>query len=352
MNGGYRVFALVRGESQAHAEKRMNEVLRFWDVPPEVLRQRLVVLKSDICEESLGLNRQHQERLRHEVHLVLHAASTIRLNLSLEDARSNILNGTTHTWSFAQSCRHLKRFGFISSTEVAGDYQGIVREEFLTRYRRNFLNTYEIAKSESEEYLRGQLAQDPRISVFRVGMVVGEAKTGKALGFQSFYLLLEKMVLRPQWPFLPRGCPIDTIPVDVLACGIRRLMEYEEANGQVYQLCQGQEDRVSFNAFVGKARKILERDGKLTLKRATYFHPAFFTFPLRILRSLALGKMRSRIEIMLMFLKFSSVAWQFDNTQTRKALAALDVALPRFDDYFPRLLDYYLAHRDGIRLPF
>lgn len=351
-HAGYKIFALVRGDSREHAVKRMSEALDFWGVRFSEVRDRLEIVNGDVCQENLGLDQAQIHVLREQVNLVVHAASSIRLNLSLEDARKAIVGGTKNTLALAMSFANLERFGFVSSMEVVGDYESIVYEEFLTNYKRKFLNTYEIAKSEAEEFLRTELEAGAPASIFRLSMVVGEAATGKALGFQSFYMMIEKLLLQPDYPLAPRGCPVDTIPVDVLAESIMKLMEYPQATGQVYHLSQGLDDRVSFFDFLDKVQPLIEKKWGKTIKRPSYISPALCHAILTALSKLTFGKLKKTITIQLIFIKFGMVSWQFDNRKTRKTLESLGLRLPSFDEYLPQLLDYYLDHRHLNRLPF
>jgi long-chain acyl-CoA synthetase len=298
------------------------------------------------------LSNEQIEKLKDQVELVVHAASNIRLDLPLEAARNSIVVGTKNVFALSQAFPKLERFGFVSTLEVAGDYGGVVYEEFLTDYKRNFLSTYETAKSEAEEFLRGELENGSAISVFRPSMVVGESTSGKALGFQSFYMMLEKLLLRPDYPVLPRGCPVDTIPVNVLCKGIMTLMEHPEANGQVYHLSQGLDDRVTFPDFLDKVQPIAERKLGAPVKRPTYISPRIFQFALSTASKFTRGKTRRVIDIQLMFLRFLSLHSRFDNKKWRKTLTSIGLSPPRFDEYLPNLLDYYFEHRNQNRLPF
>jgi hypothetical protein len=51
---------------------------------------------------------------------------------------------------------------------------------------------------------------------------------------------------------------VDTIPVDVLAEGVARLMEHPGGHGRVFHLAQGIEDRVAFAEFIDKLRPVAE----------------------------------------------------------------------------------------------
>lgn len=346
------LYLLVRGNDQAHAQARLATALAFWDIDLEQQSDRITVLQGDITAPELGLSAVTITEIKRHVSRVIHAASAIRLDLSLEQARQMILTGTRNVFALAQSLPNLQRFGFCSTMEVIGDYREVVREEWLTDYPRGFLNTYEIAKAEAEEFLRQEVENGAPVTVFRLSMVVGEAQTGKAMEFQSFYMMLEKMLLKPDYPILPSGCPIDTIPVDVLAEAIRRLMAYPQANGQIYHLSQGLADRLPFRAFIDKAKPIAEAKLGRRIRRPVYISPSIFIVFLNVLHALSFGKLKRFFRIQLLFIKFLQLEWQFDRSNTEATLTALGMDLPKFDTYFPQLMDYYFAERHRNRLPF
>ncbi len=327
---GYHVFALVRGTSQEEAAQRMRQPLEFWGFPPEGLSERLTVLAGDVTQPDFGLDAATATSLKERTQLVIHAASSIKLNLDLEAARATNLQGTKVALAAARDCPGLEMFGYVSTLEIMGDYAGVVYEEFLTDYPRNFLNTYEIAKFEAEEFLRGQLAEGVPITIFRPSMVVGESTSGRALNFQSFYLLLEKLLLTPDSPILPRGCPVNTIPVDVLAMGIRRLMEFPAARGQVYHFAQGLDDLVSFAELLDQVQPIATAQLGKKIRRPTYISPAIVASLLAVLSKITVGSIKRKIDAQRIFIKFLPLQWKIDNKNLVKSFDELGIRLPRF----------------------
>ncbi|MFH1022075.1 MAG: SDR family oxidoreductase [Planctomycetota bacterium] len=346
------VFALVRAESPARARERVGEALDFWGWPEDRRAGRVTALAGDVETPGLGLPPETIARVRERASIVVHAAANIRLDQSLEAARRAIVGGTENALALARSLAKLERFGFVSTMEVAAGCDCLVKEEFLAGLRIRFLNTYEIAKFEAEEFLRGEIARGAPVTVFRPSMVVGEAATGKVHGFQSFYLLMEKMLLSPEFPVMPRGCFVDTIPVDVLAEGILRLMDHPGAAGRVHHFAQGIEDHVGFREFVALTAPLLaERLGSPVVP-PRFAPPGLFSVLLAAMAPFAWGRPRRRIRIMRIFTRVLAAHARFETRQTRDTLASLGVAWPRFQECLPRLLDYYLPRRGRTRMPF
>ncbi len=348
---GYRVFALVRASSDEHAEQRVREAMAFWGVSAEQMRSSVVPMRGDVAEPGLGLGQRHRAAVTDEATLVVHAASPIRLDLPIDHARAQILEATGHAFEVFRSCRNAERFGFVSTLEVCGDYADTVLEEFLTDYPRSFLNTYEVAKSEAEEMLRRRIGEGWGVTVFRPGMVVGEAATGKASQFQTFYLILERMLLRPLLPVMPRGCPLDTIPVDVLAEGIVELMEQRGAAGRVFHFTQGIEDRVSFADFLDLVQPLAEARLGHPIERPRFVSARWFDLSLRVLQPIARGRLRRQVCSLRVFLSYFFHDWHFETRHARQALADAGVRWPGLAEYVPTILNYYFDYRHENRLP-
>ena len=348
----YLLYLLVRGESQQAAEARMAGVLAFWEVTAGEFRDRVRVLRGDLGTPDLGLTTVQIVEVRQNVQIIVHAASNLRLDLTWEKAGREILGGTKHVFALAESLASLERFGYVSTMEVMGRYPGLVREEFLTNHRIEFLNNYERAKFESEEYLRVKMELGFPVTILRVSMVVGEASTGKVLDFRTFYMITEKFLLNPDFQLLPDGAPIDVIPIDFLSSCIVRLMDFVGANGQIYHLSQGLEDRQTLRSYIDLVKPIAESHLGRTLKKPILVWPGIHRWVFWLLSKLSFGKTRRFYAIQLIFLKFFGLNWQFDNRRTQEQFSGFGITWPKFRDYLPKLMSYYFAHRHENRLPF
>jgi hypothetical protein len=160
------------------------------------------------------------------------------------------------------------------------------------------------------------------------------------------------MLLNPDYSILPKGPPVNTIPVDVLAEGIVKLLEHPGAKNQVYHLSQGPDDRLEFKDFIAQLRPVAEALLKRRIRQPKYVSPVFHRGLLRLLSKLTWGRTGRNIRTQLLFLNYASVVWDADNKNTWAALNGLGVCRPRFAEYLPHLMGYYLAHREGKKWPF
>jgi thioester reductase-like protein len=349
-----RMALLVRAADANAAAARMARLLRYWDIDPDSadVRERVSVIPGDIMLEDLGMPAERYAALAAQVTHVVHAATDIKLSLPLEQARRISVGGTRNVVRFARQCQRsgtLRGFTFLSTVEVAGDYSEVIYEEFLTDYRRGFLNSYEITKAEAEEYLREEIANGLPVTIYRASMVVGDSQSGKSSRFGSFYYLLSDMLLSPPSPVMPGADTfiVDTIPVDFVAKAIACLYDDPETHGKVFHATAGLEDPLTVPALCRRAAPILNQALGLELRTPRFISPALVRAVTRGLSRVTFGALRANLERQLIFLDFFVNRWQLDNRQMRAAAARHGLELPHLLECLPALCRYYLSARRG-----
>ncbi|MCB0325072.1 MAG: SDR family oxidoreductase, partial [Bdellovibrionales bacterium] len=347
------IYMLVRGESDAIAKQKMLESAAFWGIAEQALVRRGTVLRGDVEANDFGLSGEQLEAILPELQYVIHSASSIHLNRPIEVARRSIVGGLKHALELAKRAPQLRCFGYLSTLEIVGKYEGLFPERFASDIPRAFLNTYEAAKAEAEAVLEAESKKESHVpfAVFRPSMVVGQASDGRALTFQSFYLMLERMLIEPLGPVAPHGCPVDTIPVDVLARGIRVLCGLMTKGHAVYHFAQGIQDKLPFSEFVALAQPALEHRLKRSIQPPRFLPVKLFIYLLSAARYVTFGSLARSVRTQLMFIRFLELEWNFDTENTREALRCAGVEQPKFEEYLGPLLDYYLANRSENRLP-
>lgn len=345
---------LVRAADLVSATARARNMLRYWGIDPDEpqVGDRVQVFVGDICKPNMGMERQAFEILANEVTHIIHAATDIKLNLPLQQARYVSVQGTRHVVELARACqRHgcFQGFSFISTIEVAGDYGDIIYEEFLSDYKRNFLNSYEIAKSETEEWLKDQITDDLPVTIYRASMVVGDSENGKSSRFGSFYYLFSDLVLEPPLPIMPGSDKflIDTVPVDFVARAISCLYDDPAAIGQIYHLTAGLDDPLTVPDLCRRAAPELRKHLQLEIRPPRFVSPRGILGLSRMLHKVSVGRVRRNLERQLIFLEFFVNRWQLDNSKLRAAVASHGLTVPHLIDHLPTLVSYYLSSRRG-----
>lgn len=343
---------LIFGKDDAGAKEELVRVLRFWDIDfnQEHISSRIEILRGDVSHPLLGFDAETHARVGASLTHAIHCAANLKLNLTLEEARTSILSGTQNVINI---CKHavtkgtFRRFNHFSTMEVAGNMSGIIKEEFLTHTRRRFLNTYEQAKAETEEYLRELHEKEGfPITLYRPSMVVGDAENGKALNFQAFYHMIDDLFLAPQASIMPGHDDfiIDTVPISIIAKAVTLLHDSEESNGKIYHLSSGMHQTYPLSKFAELFGKTLTEITGTPFKQPRFVSPRLIWILNVISYPFTWGKLRQRLKVNFIFLKFFFLRVQFDNTNTKDFFERHGVTIPDLKEYLPHLIKYYLDH--------
>ena len=341
---GNRLILLVRGHSDQEAVSRVRKVLTFVSANSwwEKERGRIQVVRGDICDGSLGLARCQYASLAAQVTHIIHAAANVKFSATIGASRAINVDGTKNVVAFAHHARRLgalQRFAYVSTAYVSGLRKGLIYEDNLVRPVR-FANPYEQAKHEAETYVRSQGRHLP-ISIFRPSIIVGDSTTGKTVAFNVIYPPL-KLILRRVLPLVPgrRSVRIDMVPIDYVCDALCQIfLRTEDIAGRTYHLTAGIRHAPTAGDVVRSAVTVFNRTAGTTPLSA----PAFV--PLRIFRALRqfTGRQTRRItKIMDFFLPYVSMSRNFDDTNTRTALAGTFIRVPDFGSYAEPILRFWI----------
>lgn len=346
---------LVYGKNQTETNHEVRKVLDFWECDPTSLA-RIEILRGDITHKTLGLTPEMYQRLADTITHIIHCAANFKINLSIEEARLSILDGTQHVAALAQAARDrntFKRFNYISTVEVAGNLEGLIKEEFFAKGSRKFFNTYEQAKAETEEYLLKEYHERALpITVYRPAMLVGDSITGKILNPQSVYHLLTEMLLTPRYPMVPgrSNFHVDPMPLNIIARAMYLMYDDPETLGQVYHLTSGTGRTLTIPEFVAAAQAIYKDLTGIAIKQPYFVSPRWFMPLLSIVRPLTFGKVRAELEVQKTFLELSLLRAEFDNSKAKKFLENRGLVIPGLREYLPTLLTYFHKKQPALAL--
>ena len=344
-NNETTVHLLVRGDSKEHAQQRVKDILDFWEVE-ESKRSRVYTYYGSIAAPDFDLEQDDVDNLKKNITHVIHSAGSVRHDMSVEDARKQIYEASKNVYEFFKDGETFKRFGFVSTLEIVGTYNDIIYEEFLTEYRREFLNTYQSTKAEFESFLEKEVEKGADIHVYRPSMVIGDTEKGKILNFQSFYLMIRKLILYPPARFVPPGAPLDVVPVNVLSKGIASFVTNEKLTTQrVFNFCPGLQ-RFSFNEFASMIKNFvfLDEFKEHFIKRKPkfpFYIPVWVYDILLRFVSLFVSKDSKEISIQKNFIAFLYLDPKMESLKTKKCLKEAGIEYPRLDSYLKNILNYY-----------
>lgn len=332
-----KVYALVRGTSDADAQARLNATVARMFPDPAPFAGRAVAVRGDVTRPALGMAPRRRAELAEQIGEIVHAAASVSFSLPLAESRAINVEGTRNILDFAGRVKGLRRLGYVSTAYVAGDHRGVFREDQLTVGQR-FRNAYEQSKFEAEKVVR-EHRRDLPIQIFRPSIVVGEADSGWTPAFNVIYWPL-KAFARGAYKAVParRSAPVDVVPVSFVADSIFALSQREAPSGTTYNLAAG--DQAS---SVGE---LLELSSSYFARRAPrVLLPSAYRRAVHPLLK-RIGHRRA-LEASEVFFPYFAMRVRYDTSNARAGLAGTGIQPPPLRDYFDRLMDFAVAAEWG-----
>lgn len=239
-----QVLLLLRASSALHLQSRFDELCSYWGISEEDSRRsRIIPMRGDVKRASLGLHADDYARVCGMVTHIIHAAGNVRMNLSIDEARSETLSVAKNVVNVFKDCKQNNKtvkLDYVSTIGVCGKMSGNIPEERISN-TVGFNNSYEQSKYESESLLWDLIEAGEAVTLHRPSMVVGHSDTGRIKSFQVFYYLADFLSGRHTFGVLPhcRDHQIDLIPVDYVAQAIAISSWEVTSVGRVFHLCSG-----------------------------------------------------------------------------------------------------------------
>ena len=329
------VYALFR----ASAEKDIvssNLLVQSMVRPRDV--RRVIPIPGNVEFEDLGLGERYW-KLAPIINEIYHvAASTSFCQTTTQAHLTNIL-GTEHVIEFARAVRAAGnpiRLHHISTAYVSGTRTGFLREDELEE-GQEFFNSYEWSKFEAERAVRAASLDLP-ITVYRPGIVVGDARTGRTNRFQGIYQVMKwiHFGLTDSLPCEPDFL-LDLSPVDYVCGAIVQLASLAETANETFHLTAGPGNTVSLSELVEiYFRECAAYEG--AIHRCKSFR---FSCP----EGPGTTSRGPSATLFAQYKPYVTCPKVFDNSVTRAFLK--DLEIPHFSEYVPTAIRYAL--RVGFR---
>jgi len=319
---------------------------------------RLEVIQGDLTLENFGMAESDFRALAARTTSVYHCAASTDLNQELERARVINVGGTEQVLRFSDhavsSSSPNFRLFHVSTAYVAGNSRAVIGADDLN-LNGAFRNSYERTKAEAEALVRRAKNRIP-ICIFRPSIVVGDSVTGETSAFNVIYIPA-KLLVKGVLSCLP-GCPqaaFDLVPVDYVAEAILRLAAQNHPSGSCFHLTAGLGREASLWQIVEELLSTFNAHRK----RGRFIHlppglPPELLALAQTSLSMAAKKLEkvvtSRINVFrqaLPFIPYMLGNPQFENIETRRALAGCLEEPPLFGSYAEKLFQYCLETNWG-----
>ena len=353
-NPGDRVTLLVRARDDAQLQSRRASMLAYWGIGEADPRsRRLEFLRGDIEQPHFGLGEAGFDTLAHSTTHAIHAAASVKLNMSLEQARSTAVQPTRTLLDLARraaAAGTLRKLDLVSTVGVWGRTPGVMPERPLPEVR-DFHNTYEEAKAEAERVLWQEAAGLP-ITVHRPSMVVGETGSGRVIHFQVFYHLCEFLSGARTFGIMPGlgVTRLDTVPVDWVAAAICWSSLSEQQEQRILHLCSGPALAIALPRLQAAVRQAWVRAGR-PLPRLKPVNRRLLERLIPAVGWLGGPGAQRALRALPPVLAYLGEDQGFANDQSAAALARTGLPVPAIDSYLDAVLGYYLGESALARQP-
>jgi long-chain acyl-CoA synthetase len=334
-----RVYALVRGAHGREVATRVRRTLVWLFGADHPYSERVVGVRGDITHPGLGLGGKRDE-LAEQVSEVVHGAASVSFELGLEASRAVNVEGTRRVLELAERCEQrggLRRFSYISTAYVAGEYAGRFSEDELD-VGQAFRNGYERSKFEAESLVSRSRGRLP-VTVLRPSIVVGERHTGWTASFNVLYWPL-RAFSRGAYVALParRDAPVDVVSVDYVADAIFALAQAREAEGATFHLTAGV-NASTVGELVELTAAFFARRPPRLIEPAVYrrlVHPL-------LVRAAGDERYRRALSRSEAFFPYFDARATYDDRRSRVALCGTGIAPSPLPAYFDRLVEFALS---------
>jgi nucleoside-diphosphate-sugar epimerase len=264
---------------------------------------------------------------------IWHLAAIYDLSVKRDLGMRVNVDGTRNMLDFAQRCRGLQHFHYISTCYVSGNLPGVFREDELER-GQSFNNFYEETKYLAELEVR---KSGVPWTIYRPAVIVGDSMTGATQKFDGPYFVMQWLERQPRIALLPVvGRPsrytFNVVPRDFMVNAI----EYVSGRPHIVRKCYQLADPAALTVDV-TINVIARATGRRVI---------------RIPLTKALAKFSiEHIPGVFRLLRIPSPAVDYfvhpttyDTTNADAALSGSGIFVPRLADYAHNLVAFARAH--------
>ena len=236
-----KFYCLVRrrGDRGGPESNRVLDTLRFYGLPGQTLRDRVILVNGDLTQPQFGLDDGDFNRLAKDMDLIFHCAASVNYVYTYPAIKPHTVGGTEEVLKFA--CRaKTKPLQYVSSNGVfpGGDATPYLENKEIAGWAHRIEGGYNQAKWVAEMLVWSAVSRGLPACIFRPGNIGHHSVTG-VVNPNDFQTLIIKSCLRvgcapqtPDWLF-------EMTPVDFLVEAVARIADDPVHLGKVYNVVQG-----------------------------------------------------------------------------------------------------------------
>ncbi|SER34436.1 UDP-glucose 4-epimerase/long-chain acyl-CoA synthetase [Nitrosomonas sp. Nm51] len=340
-----KLIVLIRAKDEFTLQERVRWLFSFLDIDSSKMTGRVDFVRGDTEQVNFGLDLHEYGHLSAVVTHIIHSAASVRMNLSIKNARLASVVATENILELARLCKQngiLQKVELISTVGVGGRWQGPLPEEWINQ-PRIFHNTYEQSKAEAEAIIEQEVKKGLPLTLHRPSMIVGHSQTGRIPYFQIFYHLIEFVVGRRTRGLLPDLSQrhVDLVPVDYVAKVIIWSSLTSKTTGKILHLCAGPEFSVPLEKLKVMAQKKFRAQNISVPNNITL--PTFLLNAIiKLTAFISLRRKKQSAKMLFIFMDYLSENQEFANIDTLHLIQSSGIKFPIADEFLDPVIDYYL----------
>ncbi len=236
-----RISVLTRAANREQGIEKLWNALQvhqdantFWQ-----LVDRVDIVSGDLSSPKLGMSETDYEKVWRESESILHIAASLNRKSSKACLNHN-LKGTLAMCKLARLAQEdhgLRRFGFVSTTAIAGQRQGatLVEDEVLDWDLSDY-DPYARTKKFCEHMI-AELLPDVRTTIYRPSTVMGDSRHPRSTQFEMVRAFNTVFQL-PVFPIHP-DARVDIVNADWVGKAIFEIHRKADPAHDIYHLAAG-----------------------------------------------------------------------------------------------------------------
>lgn len=234
-------YCLARSEATRHRNSpndRVLETLRFYGLPAQSLRERIVTVAGDLTQGRFGLSEEAYLQLAEKVDLVFHCAASVNYAYPYPLIKPHTVGGTTEVIRFACQTK-TKTVQYVSSNGIfpGGDDAPYLENNDIDDFADRMEGGYNQAKWVAERLMWHASGRGLPICMFRPGNIGHHSVTG-VVNPNDFQTLIIKACLQIGFAPIAPNWLFEMTPVDFLAKAVTKIADDPSHFGKVYNMVQ------------------------------------------------------------------------------------------------------------------
>lgn len=322
------ISAIILSSERPKAEEEAARIQK------ETNCRTIKLIEGDITKNGLGITDADKQYLEEKEVTFWHLAAIYDLAVPRDIAWKVNVEGTRQVIGFVEELPHLQRFVYFSTAYVAGNREGTIYEDELSRPQA-FKNYYEETKFEAEVLVE-EMKKTAPVTIIRPGIVRGHSVTGETTKFDGPYFflnLIDRIKFLPIIPFVGRSKSyINVVPVDYILEASIHLSKLESAAGQTVHLTDPNPHPVE-EVYRGMVHIVTGKNPKGRL-------------PHNLAKaSLSIAAVRKGLGVEIETLDYLTWSADFDTRNAERLLEGSGIRCADFLETMPAMVQFYNLHK-------